>query len=89
MVNDNPVTFLETAHSRTAFDDLAGGFMAGDFVLVPFGTFPEVLAVNGPDVASADRRRLHLNEHFAVPGLRNRYVLEDHGAISRQIRGFH
>ena len=55
MVHDDAVTFLESPHARAAFDDLTGRLMPGYFILVSFRPFAEMLAVDGPDIAAANR----------------------------------
>ena len=65
-------------------DDLAARLVPGDHPLVALGALAQVLAVDGPDVAAADRRRLHLHQHLAVARLGDRIFLELDGAVAGQ-----
>jgi hypothetical protein len=82
MVHDNAVALLEPPHAGAALDDLAGRLMPGYFILVSFRPFAEVFAVNGPDVASANRGRFCFDENLAVPRFGNVDFLDDDRAVA-------
>jgi hypothetical protein len=89
MVNDDTIALLEAPHPGTALDYLAGRLMAGDFILISFGPLPEMLPVNGPDIASANSGGFHPDKYLSVARFRNRNFLEDNCTIPRKIRCFH
>ena len=89
MVHDDPVPFFESSHAWAAFHDLPGRFMPGDFVLVAFGSFSQVLVVDGADVTAADRGGFCADQHLSVPRFRDLHFLEHHSAVARQIGCFH
>src|SRR5690554_806649 len=55
VVDDDSVTLFEAPHPFAHFNDLTAGFVTGDHVLIPFGAFAEVLAVDRPNVAATNR----------------------------------
>src|SRR2546430_1159264 len=63
--------------------------MAGDHALVAFRSFAEVLAVNAADVRTANRRRLHPKENFAVTGTRVGHFAQLGCAVAREISSRH
>src|SRR4051794_21668147 len=63
--------------------------MAGDDALVRLGPRPEVLAIDRPDVAAADRGRTHLDQRLPASRLRNREVAQLDLSITGQQRPTH
>ena len=72
VVDHHPVAHGEPPAARADRDDLAARLVPGDDALVGLRPVAEVLAVDRPDVAAADRRRLHRQQHLAGPGLGHR-----------------
>ena len=70
VVDDDPVTWLETAHSRSHGLDLSGWFVTCDNVPVTLRPRARVLVVDGAQVAPAEPRGLHLYEYLSVARLR-------------------
>ena len=66
VVNHHPVAEPEVAAPWSHLDDLAAGFVAGDHAAVGLGAVAEVLAVDRADVAPADRRGPHPQQHLTV-----------------------
>jgi hypothetical protein len=50
VIHDHAVAYLETAATRTGFDNLSAWFVAGDYSLVAFRTFAKMLVVDCADV---------------------------------------
>ena len=89
VVNHDPVAFFKAPHARTARNNLARGFMAGNLVLIPFRPFAKVLAVNGSDVAAANGGGLHTNKDFSMAWKGHRNIFEDNSAITGKKCSFH
>ena len=75
VVDRDALADLERRHPGPELDDVPAGLVAGDDALVGLGAVAEVLAVDRPDVAAADRRRTHPQQH--LPGSRRRHVDRD------------
>src|SRR5689334_2187660 len=89
VVDDNPVAHPEPTRARTEGHDLAAGLVTGDHPLVGLRPVPQVLAVDGADVAAADRRGAHADEHLTVPGARDLEGDELDGAVPGQADALH
>src|ERR1039458_4084451 len=63
--------------------------MSRNHALISFRPFAKMLMVNTADVRTADRRGLHLEQHFSVSRLRNRHVAQFHSAVAWQKRTLH
>jgi hypothetical protein len=82
MINYNTIPFFKPLQAGSFFHNLPTRFMPGNFVLVSLGPLPDVLTVNGPDIAPANGRRLGFDQDLTMPGLRNGKLSKFHGAVS-------
>ncbi len=84
VVNHHPVAGPELLAAWTDLDDLSARLVSRDHSLVALGALAQVLAVDRPDVAAANRRGLHPHQNLAVAGFGDRVLLELDGAVARQ-----
>ncbi|MCP1428174.1 hypothetical protein J3D45_000672 [Microbacterium foliorum] len=89
VVDDDTVADLQVFYSCSECDDLAGRFMAGDYVLVSLGALAQVLSVDGPEIAPADRRCSGSEENLADTGQRIGDLPQIHIAGTGQIGSEH
>jgi hypothetical protein len=84
VVDDDPVSDTDATAPGTGGDHLAARLVTGDHTLIGLRPVAKVLPVDRPDVAAADRRRLHGQQHLPVARLR--YFASHHRdpAVSRQ-----
>ena len=68
VVDDDAVADAQSPSARPHVHDLTTGLVAGDHALVGLGAVPEVLTVDRPDVAAADGRRAHPQQHLPRSG---------------------
>ncbi len=89
VVDHNPVAGPKSLAARSNLDDLPAGFVTRDHALITFGALAQVLAVDCPDVAAADRRGFHSNQNLAMAGFGNRVFLVFDCAVARQDNARH
>ena len=82
VVDDDPVVGAQPSAVGAHGDHLAARFVACDDALVGLRSGTQVLPIDGPDVAPADRRSLHPQQDLTMPRFRDvdRYVLD--GAVA-------
>ena len=66
VVDDDAIALAQPPHAGAQRHDLAGRLMSADHPLVGLRALPEMLAVDGPQVAAADRGRPHREHHLTV-----------------------
>jgi len=84
VIGDDPVTRRKAAHARPDGLDPARRLVARDHVLVALvGVRASVLVVDGAQVAAAEARGFHFDEHLAGTRLRAVKLLDLHPRLAR------
>ena len=89
MINDDAIAFLESFQARSLLDNLPARFMPCDLVLIALWALAHMLAVDRPNIATADGRRFCLDQDLTVPGLGNLKLFELNRTVSRENRSHH
>jgi hypothetical protein len=89
MVDDDPVSVLETPAPRPGGNYLPAGFMACNDALVAFRAFAQMLTVDGPYVGSADGRAFYPQQNLAMARHGDIELLEFHRTITWQQSASH
>jgi hypothetical protein len=89
VIHDHPVAGLQSLARRPDRDNPTARLVPGDHVLVGLGPAAQVLAIDGADVAAADRGRLHLQQNLPVSRFRDVELDVLHRAVSRQANPAH
>src|SRR5262249_7878464 len=79
MINYNAISLFEPLEAGTLLHNLSARFVPCNFVLVSFRPFPDVLAVDRPDIAPANRGRLRFDQDLTMPGLGNGKLFKFYG----------
>jgi hypothetical protein len=89
VVDDYAVAGLQPPAVGADGDDLAARFVAGDDPLVCLWSGAQVLTVDGPDVAAADRGRLHPEQRLTVSRFRHLDLDMLDSAVAREADAVH
>ena len=89
MVDDDPVADGDVGDAGADRHDPAGRLVAGDHVLVGLRAGAEVLAIDGAQVAAADRGGSRGDQHLAVSGLGVRHLAHVDDSLPGQPHAAH